>query len=182
MTDNTLDPKTFDIADWLVGGTEHRLTRSVEIYRNRNLQARVDDLERRERLASRVARDAEGNPEEALGDSTPDALESEREALLQEIQDAKATVTVYALIDSELDEVKALDLKPNTTAWWYEVFARAARIEGNQLTAGQWAKVHETIGAQLATVITAYQAAAEFEQVPSAPFSLSASRKGTPRK
>lgn len=181
MPENTPDPSTFDLSDWLVGGTEHRLTRSVEIYKNRNLQAKIDDLNRRESKAKQIARDSEGNPEEALGDTSADNLETEREKLLAEIQAAKAEVTVYALIDNELDEVKATGHEPNSTRWWYEVFARAARLQGQKLTADQWSKVHETIGAQLATIITAYQASAEYERVPSAPFSRNASRKESGR-
>lgn len=177
----THDPATFDLADWLVGGTDHRLTRSVEVYRNRNLQARIDDVRRRQALAQRVARDAEGNPEESIGESSVSDLDAEEARLLEEIQSAKATVTVFALIDAELDDVKAAGHEPNTPGWWYQVFARAARVEGHQLTAEQWARFHETIGAQLATIITAYTSAAEYERVPSAPFSPPASRKVTGR-
>lgn len=185
MTENQnptpADAKSFALDDWLVGGTEHRLTRSVVIYRDQHLRARIDDVQRKMRLASAVAKNSEGNPEESIGETSTSTLAKEEAALLEQMQAAKAEVTVFALIDAELDEVKESGHAPNSPAWWYEVFARAARVEGHQLTAEQWAKLHQTIGAQLATVITAYQAAANYERVVDAPFSPPVSRSVTGR-
>lgn len=186
MTEHTdtptpADAKSFALDDWLVGGTEHRLTRSVVIYRDQHLQASIDDVRRRMRLASAVATNTEGNPEEAIGETSASTLEKEEAALLEQIQAAKAEVTVFALIDAELDEVKATGHDANTAGWWYQVLSRAARVEGHQLTPEQWAKLHQTIGAQLASVINAYTQAAQYERVVDAPFSPSASRTVTGR-
>lgn len=152
----THDVKTFDLTDWLVGGTEHRLTETVTIYRDPTL---VEEIEA---YRARQANIPEG--EEAAGyDSLGEADPAEDAALLARIEASKAEVTVFALIDSEMKEARtALGEKPEgykyfeDMGFWYEVFSRAARLQGQKLTAEQWAKVHETIGAQFALITQAY--------------------------
>lgn len=152
----TPDATTFDLTDWLVGGTEHRATKTVTIYRDANL---VEEIE-----AYRARQAAIPEGEEAAGyDSLGEADPAEDAALLARIEASKAEVTVFALIETEMKEARAaLGEKPEgydygqDTAYWYEVFSRAATLEGHKLTAEQWAQVHKTIGAQFAQIIQAY--------------------------
>lgn len=152
----TPDTKTFDLADWLVGGTAHRATKTVTIYRDANL---VEEIEAYKARQSAIPAGEEAAGYDSLGEADP----QQDEALLARIEASKAEVKVFALIDSELAEARAaLGEKPNgydygqDTEYWYEVFARAASLEGHQLTAEQWAQVHQTIGAQFSLIINAY--------------------------
>ena len=155
----TPDATTFDLTDWLVGGTEHRATKTVTIYRDANL---VEEIE-----AYRARQAAIPEGEEAAGyDSLGEADPAEDAALLARIEASKAEVTVFALIDSEMKEARAaLGEKPKgydygrDDAYWYEVFARAATLEGHKLTADQWAQVHKTVGSQFAQISEAYRIA-----------------------
>lgn len=131
----------FDLADWLVGGKAHRVHIPVTIYRNVN-------------LPTAPAPAVEGM--DALGDA-PQADPLER------LAEYAATVDVCALIEPEMEEAKAaLGERPanhnhfTETAFWYEVFARAATLNGQTLTAEQWALLHETIGAQFGLITAAY--------------------------
>lgn len=85
------------------------------------------------------------------------------ESLLRRFEASKGTVEIFVLIDSELEDAKkAIGEKPkdyayeSDTLFWYEVLSRAATLEGQKLTAAQWARVHETIGSQLSTIIREY--------------------------
>lgn len=155
-------PEEFNLADWLVGGTAHRLRERVTIYRDANLAAEVD------RVEAEIAR-AEQIPEgmESMGDSTTGDLEQQKLELLDRMQAAKAEVEIFALIDSELKDAKdALGEKPENynysadPGYWYAIFERAAALEGRKLTAGQWETLHATIGAQFSRLVMKYQSAA----------------------
>lgn len=152
----TPDTKTFDLTDWLVGGTEHRATKTVTIYRDANL---VEEIEAYKARQTAIPEGEEATGYDSLGETDP----AEDTALLARIEASKAEVKVFALIETEMKEARAaLGEKPEgydygqDTAYWYEVFARAATLEGHKLTAEQWAQVHKTIGAQFAQIIQAY--------------------------
>lgn len=151
----THDATTFDLTDWLVGGTEHRLTETVTIYRDPTLAEEVARYQ--EAQANRDTEETAGF--DSLGEPAP----TQDAELLARLEASKAQVTVFALIDSEMKEARAaLGEKPEgykyfeDMGFWYEVFSRAARLQGQKLTAEQWAKVHETIGAQFALITQAY--------------------------
>lgn len=156
-----LDPKTFPLEDWLVGGKAHRYRAETKIYRDPNILAKME--------AKRAEWDAQAAvPEgmESLGDTPGPALSDE--ALMAEMDAQAATVTVVALIDTELAKCKeALGEKPKGYVYeadfeyWYLVIAEAAEItlpgaEPQTLTAEQWKRLHETIGAQFKLVTQAY--------------------------
>lgn len=165
------ETKTLDIADFLVGGTAHRLRKTVEVYRDANLAAEIEAWEKRQADPEQA-----GEGMDSLGDHTADP--SLDEALLARIEASKAEISVFALIDTELKEVEAsLGEKPagyqyvKDMSYWYGVFAKAATIkvaggEETQLTAEQWALVHQTIGAQFTKLTQAYLAAASTEVDP----------------
>lgn len=148
MTENT----TFDLTDWLAGGTEHRYTATAVVYLDPELPAAIAKWE-----AERAGDD------ESLGGGTE--MDAE---LLARIQKGKAEVRVFGLIASELEEAKAaLGDKPagynyaNDPAFTYQILERAARFqpygaEPMKLTAEQWGKLHETLGTQFNEINTAY--------------------------
>lgn len=189
MSENTPDPATFDIADWLVGGTNHRPTKTVTVYRDLSLYGQIEDIRERIEARDRAVTDSEGNPEESIGggDDGKAELEAEAEALLEKMRAAKVTITITGLIGPEEDEVgaelKAQGHDRGGIQWTYHVLARAAEFPGGQrLTPEQWAQFHGVIGqGQFIRITKAYQEA--LLQVPdvSAPFSRGASRKGTGR-
>lgn len=160
--ENTLDTTGFDLADWLSGGTAHRATKTVTVYRDANL---VEEIERYEKAQKETP---EGM--ESMGE-TPDPRADEE--LLARLEKSKAEVKIFALIDTEIKAVKeTLGDKPkgfiyeSESEYWYQVFERAATLNGHNLTAEQWAKVHETIGAQMGLLIQAYATANRADVTP----------------
>ncbi|MFI8595868.1 hypothetical protein ACIGDM_00950 [Rothia koreensis] len=164
----TVDIETFNLADWVTGGTEHRLRQTVTIYRDANLAVEVDRIEKA------MKNTATGHTAMVtIADTGTDDLETRKQALLDRIQAAKAEVEVFALIDPEIRECReALGDKPTNydytsdETYWYQVLARAARLEGQELTPDQWRQVHETVGAQFASIITAYTMASQTDISP----------------
>lgn len=156
-----LDPKTFPLEDWLVGGKAHRYRVETKIYRDPNLIAKIEAKQ-----AEWGAKEAAPEGMESLSDAPGPALSDE--ALMAEMDAQAAVVTVVALVDSELAKCKeALGEKPTgyryeaDTEYWYQVIAEAAEItlpgsEPQTLTAEQWKRLHETIGAQFKLVTQAY--------------------------
>ena len=148
MTENN----TFDLTDWLAGGTDHRYTATATVYLDPELPAEVAKWQAQQNATS----DTLG------GDTEMDAN------LLEKLQKGKAEVSVFGLIASELEEAKAaLGDKPagynytNDPAFTYQILERAATFklhdsEPIKLTAEQWGKLHETLGAQFNEVNTAY--------------------------
>lgn len=150
MTENT----TFDLTDWLVGGTEHRYTVTATIYLDPTLPAEVAQWQARQ---------------DATADTLAGSGSAEMDAdLLEKLQKGKAEVAVFGLIASELEEAKAaLGDKPAgynyaaDPAFTYQILERAATFkpynsEPRKLTAEQWGKLHETLGAQFNEINTAY--------------------------
>ena len=148
MTENN----TFDLTDWLAGGTDHRYTATATVYLDPELPAEVAKWQAQQNATS----DTLG------GDTEMDTN------LLEKLQKGKAEVSVFGLIASELEEAKAaLGDKPagynytNDPAFTYQILERAATFklhdsEPIKLTAEQWGKLHETLGAQFNEVNTAY--------------------------
>ncbi|MCP3426029.1 hypothetical protein NBM05_08440 [Rothia sp. AR01] len=162
------DAETFDLGDWLTGGTEHRLREVVTVYRDAHLAA---DVERIEAAMKRAEEAPEGM--ESMGDAGAGELEREKQRLLERMEAAKAEVELYALIEPELAEIRAeLGEKPKDynyhqdMDYWYRILARAARLQGRALEPEQWAALHRTIGAQFAAIILRYQAAQQIDVTP----------------
>lgn len=155
-----LDPKNFPLEDWLVGGKSHRYRVETKIYRDPNILAKMEAKRAEWEATSEVP---EGM--ESLGDTTTAPSD---EALMAEMDAQAAVVTVVALVDSELAKCKeALGEKPKGYVYeadyeyWYQVISEAAEItlpgaEPQTLTAEQWKRLHETIGAQFKLVTKAY--------------------------
>ena len=149
MTENT-----FDLTDWLVGGTEHRYTATATVYLDPTLPAEVAQWQAQQ----------SANADTLAGS---DSAEMDA-ALLERLQNGKAEVAVFGLIASELEEAKAaLGEKPagynyaTDPAFTYQILERAATFapydsEPIKLTAEQWGKLHETLGAQFNEINTAY--------------------------
>lgn len=150
MTENT----TFDLTDWLVGGTEHRYTVTATIYLDPTLPAEVAQWQARQ---------------DATADTLAGSDSAEMDAaLLERLQKGKAEVAVFGLIATELEDAKAtLGDKPagynyaTDPAFTYQILERAATFkpynsEPQKLTAEQWGKLHETLGAQFNEINTAY--------------------------
>lgn len=161
MTEQNIDlnPAEFDLTDWLIGGTSHRATKTVTIYRDAQLAEAIEAHQARQQAN-----------QDSLGETTD--YEADK-ALLDRIEASKAQVKVFALIDSELAEARqALGEKPagyeytRDMGYWYEVFARAATLNGHTLTAEQWERLHQTIGAQFALITQAYAVAARPDVTP----------------
>ncbi len=159
MSENTNEtvnaPEGFNLADWLIGGTEHRAHKKAIIYRDATLPAKVEEVETKMRLAQK---DAEtGNSMDSLGDSTLAQLEDEQRALLAQLEAAKAEVEVFALIETEdVQAVEAAGKDADAVTVTYHVLAIAGTLNGQKLTAEQWKKLHETIGSQFALIVKAY--------------------------
>lgn len=164
MSENTNEtvnaPEGFNLADWLIGGTEHRAHKKAIIYRDATLPAKVEEVEAKMRLAQK---DAEtGNSMDSLGDSTLAQLEDEQRALLAQLEAAKAEVTVFGLIDEEDSEaVQAAGENPSTLDVAYQILERAGTLNGQKLTAEQWHQLHQTVGTQFNLVTRAYREAKE---------------------
>lgn len=145
--------ETFDLTDWLAGGTDHRYTVTTTVYLDPELPAEIAKWE---------AMQAANADSLGGGDAEMDA------ALLARLEKGKAEVTVFGLIASELEEAKtALGDKPagynyaNDPGFTYQILERAARFQPHgaepmKLTAEQWGKLHETLGAQFNEINTAY--------------------------
>ena len=150
MTENN----TFDLTDWLVGGTEHRYTATATVYLDPTLPAAIAKWQAQQDAAS-----------DTLGGGGDTEMDAE---LLARIQKGKAEVAVFGLIAAELEEAKAaLGDKPagynyaNDPAFTYQILERAATFKPHdsepiKLTAEQWGKLHETLGAQFNEINTAY--------------------------
>lgn len=165
---NNLDVDGFDLADWLAGGTEHRLRQTVTIYRDANLAAEVDRIEKQMDAAVKAPKGME-----SMGETSTTELEQQKQDLLNRMEAVKAEVEVYGLIDPELRECReALGDKPtnynysNDETYWYEVLSRAATLQGQKLTVDQWRAVHQTIGAQFGSLLQAYVNAAQVDISP----------------
>lgn len=165
---NSLDVDGFNLADWLAGGTEHRLRQTVTIYRDANLAAEVDRLEKRMNEAAKAPKGME-----SMGDTSTSELEQQKQDLLNRMEAVKAEVEVYGLIDPELRECReALGDKPtgykysDDEHYWYQVMSRAASLEGQKLTPEQWQAVHETVGGQFASLMQAYVNAQQIDISP----------------
>lgn len=159
-TVDTRDPETFDLDEWLAGGTAHRARVIVPIYRDANLLAEVQRIDAAMKRAEQMPADMESMGEPATTD-----LEQQKAELLDRIQAAKADVEVYALIDSELDQIKKAlggDKKPANYPWhtdsafWHRVLEQAATIDGRRLTHQEWRALHNAIGMQFASIVSAY--------------------------
>lgn len=149
MTENT-----FDLTDWLVGGTEHRYTATATVYLDPELPAAIAKWQAQQNATS-----------DTLGGGGDTEMDAE---LLERLQKGKAEVSVFGLIASELEEAKAaLGDKSagynyaNDPAFTYQILERAATFapydsEPIKLTAEQWGKLHETLGAQFNEINTAY--------------------------
>lgn len=149
MTENT-----FDLTDWLAGGTEHRYTATATVYLDPELPAAIAKWQAQQDATS-----------DTLGGGGGTEMDAE---LLARLQKGKAEVAVFGLIAAELEEAKAaLGDKPagynyaNDPAFTYQILERAARFkphgaEPMALTAEQWGKLHETLGAQFNEINTAY--------------------------
>ena len=150
MTENT----TFDLTDWLAGGTEHRYTANATVYLDPELPSAIAKWQAQQNATS-----------DTLGGGGDTEMDAE---LLERLQKGKAEVSVFGLIASELEEAKAaLGDKPagynyaNDPAFTYQILERAATFkpynsEPIKLTAEQWGKLHETLGAQFNEINTAY--------------------------
>lgn len=150
MTENN----TFDLTDWLAGGTEHRYTATATIYLDPSLPAEIAKWQAQQSATA-----------DTLGGGGATEMDAE---LLARLQKGKAEVAVFGLIASELEEAKAaLGDKPagynyaNDPAFTYQILERAARFQPHgaepiKLTAEQWGKLHETLGAQFNEINTAY--------------------------
>ncbi len=183
MTEHTTAPADFDLADWLAGGTAHRPTRTVTVYRDLHLSAELERI-RTEIAAHEAARPtgADGQAEESVsGDDDYTAqLNRKAEQLLERIHAAKVDLTVRGLIRPELLAIQAKH-EEGTPAHDYEVLAKAVEFPGpQQITAEQWARFHEVIGqAQFNRIVQTYAAAQNIVPEVDAPFSPRSSRKGT---
>ncbi|MCT1368399.1 hypothetical protein [uncultured Kocuria sp.] len=165
---NNLNVDGFNLADWLAGGTEHRLRQTVTIYRDASLSAEVDRIEKQMDAAAKAP---EGM--EPMGETSTAELEQKKQDLLNRMESAKAEVEVYALIDPELRECReALGDKPTNynyaddETYWYEVLSRAATLQGRKLTVDQWRAVHQTIGAQFVSLVQGYANAVQADISP----------------
>jgi hypothetical protein len=185
LTENTApSAETFNLSDWLTGGSEHRPTRSVTVYRDLHLSAELD------RIRAEIARyeaqtpvNSEGVTEKLLGEAAGTTeMHTRAEEILAKIRSVKVDLTVRGLIRPELLVIEEHH-EPGTPAYEYEVFAKAVEFPGDQhLTPAQWAQFHEVIGqGQFNRVVQTYQAAQNTVPEVDAPFSPPASRRGNTR-
>lgn len=169
LNDGPSEPKTFNLTDWVTGGTKHRLRKTATLYLDANL---ADEIAEAEQEIADLERSAAG--QESLGENLTHDAEARYAELLEKIKANKATVEVYALIDTEIKEAKEKagfsrdsEQAMKDIKWWYQAFAMAATMEGEKLTAEQWEAVHKTVGAQFTKVMTAYNKAATVDVTPS---------------
>lgn len=171
MTDTTPTPGTFDLEDWITGGTAHRLRKHVTVYREADLLAQVDQIDEQLKHTEKGPEDMQ-----SMGDTDPRAdLEQRRTDLITRLEASRADVEVFTLIDSETAAIRKRlggDEKPKDYDWsddqgyTYELIAAAATLNGHQLTADQWERVHETIGVQFNRIVAAYVASAQADITP----------------
>jgi hypothetical protein len=148
-----LDPKTFDVDEWLTGAKlpEH----SVVVYGRADLVAQADELERRIADAERDEEAAIG--EYSVGEQRESArLREEYEALADEFAKSARTFRVRAVKPSERDILDAKEERGEIRKGERGLHEIAVALVEPRMTVDQIRKMRETIGdAQVAKIMNA---------------------------
>lgn len=185
-TSEQLDPKTFNLQDWLVGGDAHRIHKETTLaldadaaVRISELEAELDRAEARLNTAKSEQADRDENSMESIADSSDKAILAEEENIkkiwgqLEELQDTTRTALFRTRTLSEREKKEVMnawkeesgadEVDTEALSFWAMVFAKTATLEGQHLTSAQWMQVAETIGMQFSRTIAVYTAALNVE-------------------
>lgn len=158
MSADELDPKTFNVDEWLSGVT--RVTKMVEVYGRPHLQAEIDELDA-------LASDAEGDER--------DDLHAQADELREEMEASRVRFKVASLREERVEVIrkqfKPKDLEGPTFAIMSE------QIVHPVMTADQLRALRDAIGdGYFAQTLTATCLAAQQGLAVTVPFSSAASR------
>ncbi len=156
MSDH-LDPKTFDLDEWLAGAS--RVTKFVEVYGRPHLQAEIDELDA-------LAADAESDDER-------DDLRARADALREEMEASRARFKVSSIPDERVEAIRK-KVKDQEAA----AFAiMAEQFVSPPMTADVLTSIRDAIGdGYFAQTITSACVAAQQGLAVTVPFSSAASR------
>lgn len=158
MSDDELDPKTFDVDAWLSGAT--RVTKMVEFYAKTALHGEIDYLDS-------LAADAEGDERDDLN-SRADALREEMKASLVRFMISSIP---ERRVDAITKQFKPKDAEGRTFA------VMAEQIVSPAMTAEQLETLRDAVGdGYFAQTLVATCLAAQQGISVSVPFSSAASR------
>ena len=177
MTENTaprVTPEDFDFDAWL--SDAKRPERTVTVYKRADLLGDLDALERK-------LEEVRSIPEEdqALGDS-PDGIEAQYLALLEQFHDSGLTIRVQGLTQDEMNAIGKVSKDAKETDDQLGRRLLEASIISPRLSYDQLGKLSKAIGdAQMQKIVTAYQLATMQAPEATAPFSRRSSGRGSGR-
>lgn len=157
MSDDELDPKTFDLDEWLAGTS--RVTKFVEVFGKPHLQAEIDELEA-------LANDAD--------DADRDGILARANDLRDEMEASRARFKITSIPDERVEEIrrKVKDDDERTFAIMAEQIVAPAGVTPAKVRA-----IRDGIGdGYFAQTLTATCLAAQQGLGVTVPFSLAASR------
>ena len=156
MSDH-LDPKTFDLDEWLAGAS--RVTKFVEVYGKPHLQAEIDELEA-------LAADAD--------EADRDEILERADALRDEMESSRARFKITSIPDERIESIrrKVKDEEERTFAIMAEQIIAPAGMTPEKVRA-----IRDAIGdGYFAQTLTATCLAAQQGLGVTVPFSSAASR------
>lgn len=165
-------PEEFDFDAWL--SDAKRPERTVTVYKRADLLGDLDALERK-------LEEVRSIPEEdqALGDS-PDSVEAQYLALLQQFHDSALTIRVQGLTRDEMDTISSAGKEAKETQEQIGRHMLEKSLVSPRLNFDQLGKLSKAIGdAQMNKIVNAYQLATLQAPEATAPFSRRSSGRGS---
>jgi len=167
-------PEDFDFDAWL--SDAKRPERTVTVYKRADLLGDLDALERK-------LEEVRSIPEEdqALGES-PDGVEAQYLALLQQFHDSGLTIRVQGLTQDEMNAIGKAGKDAKETDEQIGRRLLEASLVSPRMTFDQLGKLSKAIGdAQMQKIVGAYQLATLQAPEATAPFSRRSSGQGNGR-